>query len=119
MKKVLLFFFIGLTMAANAQNVYIPDANFKNYLLNNASINTNGDGEIQASEAAAFTGMIWVDGDNIYDLTGIEAFTSLTSLICRSNYLTSLDVSSNTALKSLDCWNNQVSSLDVSANTDR
>ena len=50
-------------------------------------------------------------------LKGIEYFTSLTSLVCSCNQLTSLDVSANTALTSLDCSSNQLPSLDVSANT--
>src|SRR5690554_1878298 len=57
--------------------VYIPDAIFKNYLLNNEAINTNGDDEIQITEAQSFTGEILVFRMGITDLTGIEAFTSL------------------------------------------
>jgi hypothetical protein len=47
----------GIT-TLSAQNVTIPDANFKTYLVGNPAINTNGDGEIQVSEAAVFTGRI-------------------------------------------------------------
>ena len=36
---------------------------------------------------------------------------------CRSNQLTSLDVSNNTALITLNCYSNQLTSLDVSNNT--
>jgi len=42
----------------NAQNVVIPDANFKAYLLGNSSINTNADNEIQVSEASAYSNTI-------------------------------------------------------------
>ena len=98
------------------QNVYIPDANFKFVLVVNTSINTNGDSEIQVSEASAFTGNINCYGLSISDLTGIEAFTALTSLACGFNQLTSLDVSSCTALTTLYCENNQLTSLDVSNN---
>ena len=38
--------------------VHIPDANFKAYLLANASINTINDGKISYAEAEAFTGTI-------------------------------------------------------------
>lgn len=103
--------------ALNAQNVNIPDANFKAYLVGNTAINTNTDTEIQVSEAAAFTGMINVMNSNISDLTGIEAFPAITMLYCGINQLTSLDVSANTALTILECNNNQITSLDVSANT--
>ncbi|MCH7534950.1 MAG: T9SS type A sorting domain-containing protein, partial [Bacteroidetes bacterium] len=102
---------------ATAQIVNIPDANFKAYLVGNTNINTNGDGEIQVSEATAFTGTINVFGYGISDLTGIEAFTALTYLDCRTNSLTSLDVSNNTALTSLSCYNNSLTSLDVAGAT--
>ena len=47
MKKILttLICLVSINMA-NAQNVTIPDVNFKNALLANSSINTNGDGQI-------------------------------------------------------------------------
>jgi hypothetical protein len=100
-----------------AQNVYIPDANFKAVLVNNPSINTNGDTEIQVSEASSFSGMLIASGINISDMTGIEAFTSLNTLLCGWNALASLNLSANTGLTQLDCSGNQLTSLDVSANT--
>ncbi|PCJ01488.1 MAG: hypothetical protein COB15_00785 [Flavobacteriales bacterium] len=53
----------------------------------------------------------------ISDLTGIEDFSSLTSLSCYNNQLTSLNVTQNTALISLDCSSNQLTNLDVTQNT--
>lgn len=98
-------------------NVNIPDVNFKNYLINNSAINTNGDSEIQCVEATAFTGVINVSYNNIADLTGIELFTSISELICQGNSLTTLDISHNTMLTNLDASNNQLTSIDVSRNT--
>ncbi|MFH2143636.1 MAG: hypothetical protein ABIJ97_14520, partial [Bacteroidota bacterium] len=60
--------------------VYIPDTNFKAYLIGNSSINTNMDAEIQVSEASYFTGTIEVNNKNISELTGIEFFTSINAL---------------------------------------
>jgi uncharacterized delta-60 repeat protein len=97
--------------------VYIPDLNFKLHLLGVPSINTNGDNEIQVSEAEAFTGSIACSSLNISDLTGIEAFTGITGLYCTNNQLTSLNVSANTQLVSLYCFDNQIANLDVSSNT--
>lgn len=96
--------------------VYIPDTNFKNYLLGNSSINTVNDGEISYAEAAAFTGLISCSSMSITDLTGIEAFVNITGLICQTNQITSLDLSQNTALTYLWCGGNQLASLDVSQN---
>ena len=42
---------------------------------------------------------------------------NVTRLICKSNQITSLDVSHNTTLKSLQCSKNQLTNLDVSKNT--
>lgn len=119
MKKTLSF----LTMlifgntAISAQNVNIPDANFKTALVANPAINTNNDTEIQLTEAQAFTGTINVNIKNITDLTGIEAFTALTVLHCNYNQLTTLNISANTALTILDCQFNQLTALDISTNT--
>ena len=98
------------------QVVYIPDANFKKYLIGNKDINTNGDNEIQLSEASLFEGRIWCGGRNISNLNGIEAFTALTKLYCSNNQLTALDIRNNTALTTLYCDNNQLTSLDLSKN---
>ncbi|MBL0095100.1 MAG: hypothetical protein IPP46_00460 [Bacteroidetes bacterium] len=98
-------------------SVNIPDANFKSALVGNALINTNGNGEIECTEASAFNGTINVPNSGIADLTGIEAFTSVVGLICNGNSLSTLNVSSNTALTTLDCRQNALTTLDVSANT--
>jgi len=105
-----------LMLFVNAQIVNIPDANFKAALVNDTTINTNQDGEIQVSEASSYTGTIDVNSMNISDLTGIEAFTVLTALHCYSNQLSSLDVSNNTALTFLRCNNNPLNILDISNN---
>ncbi|CAM3910930.1 MULTISPECIES: T9SS type A sorting domain-containing protein [Flavobacterium] len=97
--------------------VNIPDANFKAYLVGNTAINTNGNTEIECTEASAFTGQISCPGLSISDLTGIEAFVNLTDLRCANNQLSNLDVTQNTSLTFLNCNENQLSSLDVTQNT--
>jgi Leucine-rich repeat (LRR) protein len=117
MKTILLFLSVFLSANLFSQNVYIPDANFKALLVAVSQINTNDDTEIQVSEASAYYGILVLNDENISDLTGIEAFTALTFLVCSYNQLTSLDVSQNTALTRLDCRYNQLTSLDISQNT--
>src|SRR5665647_859011 len=93
MKKFTLFVGMIAAMASSmAQNVNIPDANFKAALIGNG-IDINVDGEIQYDEASAYAGSISVNSQSIADLTGIEAFTNITSLDCSSNSLEGLDVS--------------------------
>ncbi|WP_046757036.1 DUF7619 domain-containing protein [Kordia jejudonensis] len=123
-----LFFFIQWSQA---QIVNIPDAIFKNELINMNSVDidgdgtfdtdadTNDDGEIQVSEALAVTSLS-VTGNNLYkisDLTGIESFTNLTYLNIAYNELTSVNLSQNTSLTSLDCKENLLTSLNVTLNT--
>ena len=114
--RTLLLTLLLIPIISLGQNVNIPDANFKNYLVNSMLININGDSEIQVSEASAFTETIYCGWQNISDLTGIEAFTALTGLDCRQNQLTSINVFNNTALTTLYCSFNQITSLDVSNN---
>jgi hypothetical protein len=114
---ILLLTILLVPFLLRAQIVHIPDANFKAALVGNSGINTNGDDEIQVSEAEAYDGTIDVDDQGIADMTGLEAFVNLTRLECSYNQLTNLDVSANTLLERLDCVGNQLTSLDVSANT--
>ena len=113
MKTTLLSLTIIFFANLFAQNVSIPDANFKTYLINNTLINTNGDNEIQVSEATSYTQSVYCPSLGITDLTGIEAFTNITELYCGFNQLTSLDVSQNTALVYLYCYSNQLTCLNV------
>lgn len=58
-----------------------------------------------------------VSEKSLSDLSGIEYFVKLTSLDCKKNNLTSLDVSNLTKLTALTCNDNQLASLDVSSLT--
>ncbi|PCJ24494.1 MAG: hypothetical protein COA97_09585 [Flavobacteriales bacterium] len=118
MKKTFAFLIIVFSnIVINAQIVSIPDANFKNYLLNNSSVNINSDTEIQVTEANAFTGTLFADNKNISDLTGIEDFINLTILHCFSNQLTNLNLSNSPNLIELNCSFNQLTSLNIMGNT--
>ena len=112
MKRSLLLISMGFfAIPSFGQNVTIPDANFKAFLVGNASINTNMDTEIQVSEATAYNNVIWCAGLNISDMTGIEAFTGVTAITCSNNQLTFLDLSSCTSLTSIVCSNNLLTSI--------
>lgn len=106
-----------LAGASSAQNVTIPDNNFKTALVSDFTINTNMDSEISVAEAVAVTGTLDISSNNIADLTGIEAFTAITGLQVSSNDLTSLDLSSNTALTFVDAGGNDLTSVDLTQNT--
>jgi Leucine-rich repeat (LRR) protein len=116
--KTLILSLLVLTLASisNAQNVNIPDANFKNALIS-AGVDINDDGEISYAEAEAITSLAVIE-KSISNMTGIEAFVNLVYLDCGwYNQLTSLNISNNTALTYLGCNHNQLTSLDISNNT--
>ena len=115
MKIFILLLISGLfCFSTDAQIVNIPDANFKSALLNHSPvINTNGDAEIQVSEALAFTGTMNVSNKNIVDMTGVEAFTKMTILNCQRNKITALSTTGLNGLQLLWCSFNQLTSLTV------
>ncbi|MFV5703178.1 T9SS type A sorting domain-containing protein [Flavobacterium sp. XS2P12] len=127
MKKIyFLFLTFSLFSISNAQNITIPDANFKAKLLVANTINsiatnsggdsmivdTNSDGEIQISEALNVSNL-YLNNFEISNLTGIEFFTNLIILQCTDNKLTSLDVSKLVNLDSLFCSTNLMTNLNV------
>ena len=116
MKSFYLIIILFFATQLQAQIVTIPDTNFKNALLtHNPVIDTNGDNEIQVSEAIA-SSIVNVSNKNISDLTGIEEFTNLDDLRCFTNSITVLDLGSNTNLTKLNCAENQLTTLDLTNN---
>ena len=121
MKKTILSILTLLTVSTgvNAQNVNIPDANFKTSVVGDPTINTNGDTEIQLTEAVAFTGTLFLGSINLSDATGIEAFINATGLQIQGNpNLTSLDLSANTELQNISCNVTGLTSLDLGFNSE-
>ena len=104
---------------AQDEIINIPDAKFKEALLNHDPvIDTNGDNEIQKSEAEAFTGKLNLKDKKIPNLNGVEYFVNMTELYAYGNDFDNIDVSKNIALTHLtiggfDC---DVKVLDVSKN---
>ncbi|MEP7255353.1 MAG: T9SS type A sorting domain-containing protein [Ferruginibacter sp.] len=115
MKSIILYILSTLLiLSAHSQIVNIPDANFKNALLNHVPvINTNGDGEIQVSEAVAFVGTMNVSLKSITNMTGVEAFVNMTKLYCEHNQITTLPVSGLTGLQELQCSFNSMITLNL------
>lgn len=125
-KPLFCFFLFFIALNASAQIVTIPDAALKTKLLNHDPvIDTDGDGDIQVSEAQAFTGNLDLTtqynaptSEIIYDATGIEAFVNASGIGLMNNSLTTLDVSAITGLDSLKVSGNDLTSLDISQNLD-
>ena len=145
MKTKVLFIFLAITTFCNAQIINFPDANFKAKLLSASAsnsvatnqlstynvsddswtptqspyytvIDTNGDGEIQVSEAQLVKGLTFSSA-NITDLTGIEYFSHLQYLRCSSNQIQTLNFSAPNSLQYLNCNYNQITSINLSGLT--
>jgi gliding motility-associated-like protein len=116
MKKTLLFLLLLSAFFGHAQYTIIPDVNFEKALISLGIDSGAIDGKVLTVNVKNLTSLS-VTFRNITDLTGIEDFSSLTSLSCEANKLTSLDVSKNLALNTLYCYSNQITRLDISVNT--
>ena len=105
MKNLLTAILLLMGSMASAQVVNIPDPVFKNWLVSNATINTNGDTEIQLSEALTVTSITISynsSGPNIADFTGIRSFANLTWFeLFGLNDITTLDFSGLALLKNI------------------
>ncbi len=95
----------------------IPDANFETELEALGYDDISGDGQVPTALIEVVTSLA-LPNKGIYDLTGIEDFIALTSLNCRLNHLTAIDVTQNTLLKTLTADSNSINSIDLSKNTD-
>ena len=91
MKNVLLFLLCITMYDLAAQIVDIPDPAFKAVLIEDG-VDTNGDGEIQVSEADSVYSIVLND-ENIESLIGIKEFSNLLALQCRKLSIQELDVS--------------------------
>lgn len=124
MKNTLRYVFLLFSCAAIAQEIVVPDTNFKAKLLASSTINVvaknaggnaiaidaNGDGSITESEALE---VHWLDvsASAIGSLEGVVYFENLKELYCYDNYMTTLDLSRNRNLELLSCSDNGLETL--------
>ncbi|MFK5879884.1 MAG: T9SS type A sorting domain-containing protein [Flavobacteriaceae bacterium] len=95
---------------------FVPDNNFEQALIDLGLDSGVLDDQVITSNISSITSLN-VSNKNITDLTGIEDFIALTTLICSNNQLTNIDISQNIALDYFDCNLNQLTSLDITQNT--
>ena len=96
-----------------SQTTAIPDTNFEQKLIDLGHDDIL-DGSVLTSTVEVITELD-LRYSEINDLTGIEAFTALTTLNVKNNNLTTLDLSACIALTYLNIHTNQLSALDVGA----
>jgi|GEM_PF-4679151 len=128
-KRILLLSLI--CVGATAQNIDFADPNLKAALVDIATtdylastgfdgvhfgewtaVDTNGDGEIQVSEAAMIT-YLDLDLKGLSNLGGIEYFTSLIWLSATDNQLAQVDFTGNANLWVADLGYNALTSINV------
>jgi hypothetical protein len=116
MKTKLLFLLFLASLSSFAQYTLIPDVNFEQKLID-LGFDTDGiNGKVLTSNVNTLTSL-YVDKSSIQDLTGIQDFVDLETLICNGNSLTALDLSSNAKLTYLNASSNKLASLNVTENT--
>lgn len=115
MKKYFLLFLLLSCFCGFAQSTLIPDRNFEIALINLGIDNGAIDGKVLTANISGIKSLE-IRFTNISDLTGIEDFTSLETLVCNNNNLQNLDFSKNTKLNYLNCSENKLTSLNVSNN---
>ena len=96
--------------------IKFKDNNLREALVNNSSINIDGDDGISRYEAKLVK-KLSITKKGIFSFDELSYFTNLEELYCEENEITSLNVSSLTKLKTLSCHKNQLSQLDISQNT--
>ena len=97
----------------NATN--FPDFNFRN-IISERYDSHEPDGYLSRYERSLVKTMN-VFQKNITDMTGVNYFTSLTSLNCGANNYQSIDISDLTKLVNLECYSSGLTSIDLSAQT--
>ena len=117
LRYFLLLFLFGATQCDKSDTgdiVSIPDANFLNEIIHNG-VDTNGDGRVSYEEAEACDAL-FLGPSNIKELSGIEAFIKLDTLVVEVNPISPPDFSANTALRYLTLAGCGLTELDISKN---
>ena len=94
--------------------IIFEDSNFETFCLWN--FDSNKDGQISIGEVDKITELD-ISRKNISTIPEIQYFTSLTTLDCSNNRLTSLDMSGCTSLQTLNCNHCSMTFLNVSGCT--
>ncbi len=130
MKKLYTLILLSVFYLGQSQIINIPDPIFKAELVaanpvdgytatdengDYITIDTNGDGEIQLSEALLVYELYLVQPSS--DLTGVRSFSNLRSLTATYLELASLDVSGMVNLEQVNCSENFITSINVSGCT--
>ena len=104
-------FIFETSLPINEDN--FPNDNFRNYIKTYIA----GGRDVLTVEEQRKVESIKVEGWNISNLKGIEAFPNLKELNCGNNPIQKLDLRQNPELKTLICKKNQLTQLELSKNS--
>jgi Leucine-rich repeat (LRR) protein len=93
----------------------VPDDNFEAYLENNGMGNGSMDDYVFTYNIDTVTNLN-IRNLDINDLTGIEDFAALETLICEFNNISTVDISNNTNLIYLDLGDNNLDTINLNSN---
>ena len=117
-KLVLIHILFGLVTSLQAQITLIPDANFENFLIQQG-IDSDGiiNGQVLTSDVDIVTVLAFWPNSIIEDLTGIEDFSALETIVIPGMNITTLNLTQNTNLNTLNFGETNINELDLSQNS--
>ena len=93
-----------------SDNVIIPDAALRQYLV--ANYDDDNDGEISVEESYNIT-MVNCSNKGVADLTGLEACAKLVTLTCSNNNIKTIDLPNLYELRTVTCDGNPVEKINL------
>lgn len=116
MKTITTFLFLIVSLVVNAQNTYVPDDNFEQYLIT-LGYDDVMDDYVLTSKINTIT-TLNIARKGVVDLTGINDFIALKELDIsnQSGSLSVVDLSGLIHLEKLDARYNDIASIDLSNN---
>jgi len=110
MRLVLFHIVMLAVVSVSAQSTVIPDSVFERHLIDLGVDSGIPDGSVLTANISSVTSlsMLFLD---ISDLTGIEDFSSLKTILCSYTLLTKIDFSQNLSLSSIAVHNNDLDTL--------
>lgn len=121
MKIILSILLLIVCFLSSAQEeiVYIPDTNWKAWLIARDFVNTNGDDEIQISEAVAYTSNISAFSASegaVTDVTGLEEFINIDGINFSWHDIQTINLTNNPLIIIIMMDNNLITNLNLENN---
>ncbi|WP_299117197.1 LamG-like jellyroll fold domain-containing protein [uncultured Winogradskyella sp.] len=114
--KLLLLFVFSISVLSHTQTTSIPDSVFEQRLID-LGLDDVIDGQVLTTNIDSVT-ILDIDNLPVSNLSGIEDFIALETLLASNSSISSINVRFNTNLLFLDVSNTNIQSLNLNDNTD-